>query len=52
MAVTRAIPEQLARDLNATLARLRTARTVGDTNEERITGRRLDWLLDQIARQQ
>jgi len=39
--VTRLIPAQLVTDLHATLARLRTARTVGDAHEATVSERRL-----------
>lgn len=38
----------LRADISATLARLRIARTVGDTAEIRSSERRLDWLLGQV----
>ena len=44
------IPRHIVDDLHATLARLRTARTVGDNHEAWRSERRLDWLLDQIPR--
>lgn len=49
---TQLIPEALARDLTATLARLRTARTVGDEHEATVCERRLNWLLDKLPRPQ
>ena len=59
MPPTTLIPAYLCADITATLARLRTARTVNPRHEvlpgQRHTGcdictaqRRLDWLLDQI----
>ena len=45
----RLIPASVAKDLHATLARLRTARLVGDHSEALRAERRLDWLLDQVS---
>jgi hypothetical protein len=50
MATALLIPLHLRADLNATLARLRLARTMGDLEEIRLSERRLDWLLQQIPR--
>ena len=43
-------PNGLVNDINATLARLRLARQLGDENEVRYSERRLNWLLDQVLR--
>lgn len=45
-------PMALAKDLQTTLARLRMARLVNDKQEIKVSERRLDWLLDKVARQQ
>jgi hypothetical protein len=42
----------LRADINATLARLRIARTVGDEHETSVSERRLNWLLDQLPKEQ
>lgn len=47
---TRTVSAQLARDLADTLARLRMARTVGDSPEIRVSERRLNWLLERVSR--
>jgi hypothetical protein len=53
MTPTRLIPTSVATDLAATLARLRMARTVGDTQEARVSERRLNWILEKhIPRQE
>lgn len=44
------IPLHLRKDITATLARLRIARTVSDVHEVDVCERRLDWLLRQIPR--
>lgn len=49
-APTRLIPAQLIVDLSSTLARLRIARTVGDTSEERVAEARLNWLIERLPR--
>lgn len=51
-AATRLIPLHLRTDINATLARLRIARTVGDEGEVRASERRLNWLLEKISAQE
>lgn len=45
---TRLLPDQLRIDIIATLARLRTARMVGDQQESVVSERRLNWLLSKI----
>lgn len=50
---TRRVAACVAKDLTDTLARLRMARTVGDTSEARVSERRLNWILDRhIPRQE
>lgn len=49
-APTRLIPAQLMADLSSTLARLRLARTVGDTSEERVAEARLNWPIERLPR--
>lgn len=40
------VSAQLVTDLNTALARLRLARTIGDTTEATVAEKRLNWLLD------
>jgi len=42
---------ELSAEITATLARLRAARELGDTDELSLSERRLDWLLSRVPRQ-
>lgn len=46
------IPAQLVTDLTTALTRLRMARTVGDTGEERVAEARLNWLIERLPRKE